>query len=98
MTSETAKICAVHVIITGHVQGVWFRGWTESQAKQFGVAGWVRNRRDGTVEAIFSGQAAAVDAILRACSVGPPEADVTKIIKFPVAIPRTQRFSVLATK
>ena len=68
-----------HVIISGRVQGVWFRGWTKQQASSLGLTGWVRNRRDGTVEAIFQGDAADIDAMLNACWQGPPAANVTDI-------------------
>ena len=68
-----------HVIISGRVQGVWFRGWTKQQASSLGLTGWVRNRRDGTVEAIFQGDAADIDAMLNACWQGPPAASVVDI-------------------
>ena len=68
-----------HVIISGRVQGVWFRGWTMQQASSLGLTGWVRNRRDGTVEAIFQGDAADIDAMLNACWQGPPAASVDDI-------------------
>ena len=68
-----------HVIISGRVQGVWFRGWTKQQASSLGITGWVRNRRDGTVEAIFQGDAADIDAMLNACWQGPPAASVADI-------------------
>ena len=70
---------ALHVIISGRVQGVWFRGWTKQQASSLGLTGWVRNRRDGTVEAIFQGDAAEIDAMLNACWQGPPAASVVDI-------------------
>ena len=68
-----------HVIISGRVQGVWFRGWTKQQASSLGLTGWVRNRRDGTVEAIFQGDAADIDAMINACWQGPPAASVADI-------------------
>ena len=49
----------VHVLISGTVQGVWFRAWTVQEAQKRGLDGWVRNRRDGDVEAVFAGPAAA---------------------------------------
>ncbi|MDG2205152.1 MAG: acylphosphatase [Alphaproteobacteria bacterium] len=70
---------ALHVIISGRVQGVWFRDWTKQQASSLGLTGWVRNRRDGTVEAIFQGDAADIDAMLNACWQGPPAASVADI-------------------
>lgn len=65
-----------HVIIRGRVQGVGFRAWTEYTALQRGLTGWVRNRRDGAVEAVFIGQAVAVEAMLADCRRGPTGARV----------------------
>ena len=80
---------AVHVLISGRVQGVWFRGWTVKQAGRRGVDGWVRNRSDGRVEAVFAGSVEAVRAMLDDCKAGPPlarVADVTaEILDAPVA-------------
>ena len=69
----------VRVVITGRVQGVGFRLWVEAEAVSRGLAGWVRNRRDGSVEAVFSGEADAVDAMLEACRNGPSMALVTDV-------------------
>ena len=69
----------VHVLITGRVQGVWFRGWTRETATQLGLDGWVRNRRDGAVEAVFSGEDKAVARMLVACEAGPSYANVRDI-------------------
>ncbi len=66
----------VHVRITGRVQGVGFRAWTEQRAGRLGLAGWVRNTSDGAVEAVFSGEAEAVTAMLDACRKGPQGARV----------------------
>lgn len=70
---------AVHVYIDGRVQGVWFRGWTAQQAGKLGLAGWVRNLRDGRVEAVFSGNTDHVDNMLALCRRGPPLAHVDNI-------------------
>jgi acylphosphatase len=70
---------SVHVRIAGHVQGVGYRAWTEWEASELGLDGWVRNRRDGTVEAVFSGGVEAVSEMLRRCEKGPPGARVTRI-------------------
>ncbi|NIA72131.1 acylphosphatase [Pelagibius litoralis] len=70
---------ALHVVISGRVQGVWFRGWTRQAAASFGLDGWVRNRRDGSVEAVFSGDAKKVEAMLQACWQGPDRARVTTV-------------------
>ena len=65
--------------IAGLVQGVGFRAWMVRRASLLGVAGWVRNRGDGTVEALVHGDTAAVEELLRACRRGPPGASVTLI-------------------
>lgn len=70
---------AVHVIVEGRVQGVGYRAWVEREAKARGLAGWVRNRNDGTVEAVFSGEDAAVRAIVEACGKGPRLAAVRSV-------------------
>lgn len=69
----------VHVIINGRVQGVGYRAWTEAMAANLQLRGWVRNRKDGTVEAVFSGSTEAVDTIIEACHDGPPPARVTSV-------------------
>ena len=73
----------VRVVIHGRVQGVWFRGWTVEEARARGLKGWVRNRRNSTVEAIFDGPDEAVASMLEACREGPPAARVTEIEEFP---------------
>ena len=66
----------VQVVIRGRVQGVGFRAWTEFMAVRRGVEGWVRNRRDGAVEALFSGAEEGVLAMIELCRQGPPGARV----------------------
>lgn len=73
---------AVRVMIRGRVQGVWYRGWTVDQASAKGLRGWVRNRRDGAVEALFIGPSDKVEAMIEACSGGPPAARVDSIERF----------------
>jgi acylphosphatase len=68
-----------HVVVHGFVQGVGFRYAVERAARHRGVAGWVRNRPDGTVEAVFEGEADAVEALLRLCQEGPRGAEVTRV-------------------
>jgi acylphosphatase len=68
-----------HVVVTGRVQGVGFRAFVEDEAMERGLAGWVRNRRDGTVEALFSGPAETVADMIAACRRGPPGARVNDI-------------------
>jgi acylphosphatase len=69
----------VQVVIHGRVQGVGFRASCQQQAAALGVAGWVRNRWDGAVEAFLEGPEDAVDVMLRWCRRGPPAADVTSV-------------------
>ena len=69
----------MHVIISGRVQGVWYRAWTQKAALGLGLSGWVRNRLDGTVEAVFSGAPEQVEAMIAKCRKGPPLAKVKDI-------------------
>ncbi|MCC7272994.1 MAG: acylphosphatase, partial [Alphaproteobacteria bacterium] len=65
---------AARLRIAGRVQGVWYRAWTVETAQALGLRGWVRNRADGSVEALLIGPAAAVDAMAARCRQGPPKA------------------------
>ena len=67
------------VVVHGRVQGVFFRDTTRRIAQQHGVAGWVRNTWDGTVEAIFEGDPADVDALVAYARDGPPGAHVDRL-------------------
>jgi acylphosphatase len=67
------------VRIRGKVQGVWYRVWTVEEATRRGLRGWVRNRRDGSVEALFAGEARIIEAMIAACRIGPPLARVDSI-------------------
>jgi acylphosphatase len=71
-------VCA-HVFIRGFVQGVSFRYYTQREAKRLGLHGWVRNLRDGRVEAVFEGKKDQVQQILEWCSRGPPAARVDHV-------------------
>jgi acylphosphatase len=86
---------AERVVIHGRVQGVWYRAWTVEQARHRRLAGWVRNRRDGTVEAVFAGEPEAVEAMIEACRTGPKRARVTDIERFPAAPPEATGFHQL---
>ena len=68
-----------HVVIYGFVQGVGFRFGVERTATARGVAGWVRNRPDGTVEAVFEGERADVEALVEFCRRGPRGAEVERV-------------------
>ena len=73
------EIRAVRVVIGGRVQAVWFRAWTAQRAAEFGLDGWVRNCKDGNVEAVFRGDPETVERMIAACHVGPPMAEVTNV-------------------
>ena len=70
---------SLHLRIEGRVQGVGYRAWMEYEAISRGLHGWVRNRRDGSVEAVVTGEDASVDAFVDACRQGPRLANVTNI-------------------
>lgn len=68
-----------HVLVSGSVQGVFFRTETQYEARRRDVVGWVRNTSDGKVEAVFEGEKEAVEALIEFCRRGPPAARVTKV-------------------
>jgi acylphosphatase len=67
------------VQITGRVQGVWYRGWTVEAANQIGIEGWVANRPDGSVHALFVGSNKQIQDMISACTKGPELSDVRAI-------------------
>jgi len=68
-----------HVFVSGRVQGIFFRSETRHEAKTHGVKGWVRNLRDGGVEAVFEGEEEAVKELVEFCKRGSPGARVTRV-------------------
>ena len=76
MTEDRIARC-IH--ITGKVQAVWFRAWTVEQASELGLDGWVRNRLDGSVEAVAAGPAARVEELIARCHRGSPASRVDKV-------------------
>lgn len=88
---------SVRVRIEGLVQGVGYRAWVERTATGLGLDGWVRNRRDGGVEAVFTGEAADVERMVARCHKGPHAAAVSmvKVLDEPAHVP--QGFHVLPT-
>lgn len=83
------------VVVHGTVQGVFFRSSTRDEALSRGVSGWVRNRRDGAVEAVFEGEPRAVDECVAFCHSGPPGARVVRVEVFDDLPPEGARgFSV----
>jgi acylphosphatase len=84
------------VRVTGRVQGVYFRGWTRSEAERLGLGGWVRNEFDGSVAALIAGPPAAVEEMLRLLHRGPLDARVDKVKVAPADAAEAPRgFSVL---
>jgi acylphosphatase len=67
------------VVVRGEVQGVFFRDSTRREAERRGLAGWVSNRADGAVEAVFEGDAEDVAALVEFCRAGPPRAEVRDV-------------------
>lgn len=74
---------AQHVVITGRVQRVGFRWWMQATADGLGLGGWVRNRIDGSVEAVLVGRHDAVQRMVAACHDGPPAARVDTVVAAP---------------
>lgn len=74
-----AEMSRVHVIISGRVQGVFFRAETQRMARQLGVHGWVRNRPEGTVEAVFEGPQELVESAIKWCWQGSAMSRVTDV-------------------
>jgi acylphosphatase len=75
----TDDIVRRRIVVHGRVQGVFFRDRTRHYAERHSVAGWVRNREDGTVEAMLEGQPGAVQAVIDFCSEGPSRAEVRHV-------------------
>jgi acylphosphatase len=72
-------IVTKQLLITGRVQGVGFRFYTERKARELSITGWVRNRRDGAVEAMVQGSSGAVEAMIAWARRGPPSAIVAEV-------------------
>lgn len=84
---------ARRLCIRGRVQGVWYRDWMTGEATALGIDGWVRNRADGTVEAVIAGEEDRVEALVAACRKGPPAARVEGIESEPAADPGPGAFT-----
>lgn len=88
---------AKRVVIAGRVQGIGYRAWLVGQATALGLAGWVRNRLDGTVEALLYGEPDSVEEVLRACRRGPRLAVVSDIEEHLAEPPEEPGFRQLPT-
>ena len=75
-----AEVAEAHVVVSGRVQGVWFRGNTQRVASAAGVRGWVRNLPDRRVEAVLQGERSAVESVIEFMRTGPPGSAVTECV------------------
>jgi acylphosphatase len=90
-------IIAARLVIIGRVQGVGYRLWAKRDARRRSLRGWVRNRNDGSVEALAIGEAADIDAFVHACHSGPAMARVTGVQREPAADDGASGFDERAT-
>jgi acylphosphatase len=90
-------VIARHLAITGKVQGVFYRDWTVDTARGLGLRGWVRNRMDGSVEALVQGEVAAVERFIALAHEGPPAARVADVVASEVAVVELAGFDQHAT-
>ncbi|HUB96130.1 MAG TPA: acylphosphatase [Stellaceae bacterium] len=88
---------AVRMTVEGRVQGVGYRVWAVGEATRLGLRGWVRNRRDGSVEALLIGAPDSVDAMVEACRHGPRAARVARLSRESATDDGTQGFHERAT-
>jgi acylphosphatase len=88
---------AKRIVIAGRVQQVGFRQWMVAEAERLGLSGWVRNRADGTVEAVVAGDTAAMEELVRSCRRGPRPARVDRIDEELVEPPEQPGFRQIAS-
>lgn len=86
MSPNVPTVIAARLVVRGRVQGVGFRAWLAAEARDRGLAGWVRNRRDGTVEAVVAGAAEKVERMVAACRRGPPASQVQSVEQGPATV------------
>lgn len=90
------SVATTRLIVRGRVQGVGYRAWLAREAERRGLRGWVRNRRDGSVEALILAPVSTLDGFLAACRVGPAAADVTELLALDEAVPAAEAFGDFA--
>jgi acylphosphatase len=88
----------VHLRVAGRVQGVFYRAWTAERAGVLGLDGWVRNRRDGSVEMLLAGSPARVAEMIAACRRGPPDAEVSALEIIEEGVAAAAEFEILPTR
>jgi acylphosphatase len=90
-------ILTERLLVHGRVQGVGFRWWVLDAAERLGLDGWVRNRRDGSVELLATGSSDDIEALAEACAAGPPAARVSRVERQPAAADGTRGFELRPT-
>lgn len=90
-------VIARHLLISGRVQGVFYRNWTVDTAKELGLTGWVRNRMDGSVEAVVQGEADVVERLIALAHDGPSAARVAGVAVGDAAMAELTGFEKRAT-
>ncbi len=98
MTDQSSEAKRIHVWISGQVQGVGYRAYTEMMAQRLGIKGWVRNLGDGRVEAVFEGSGVAVDSMVDWCYQGSPTAQVSHIQIKSEAVEGWDTFEIRSTQ
>ena len=95
--TDADQLVAYRVRIEGRVQGVSFRAWTQGEARRHQVSGWVRNRADGSVEALIEGTRSALKVMVEALRRGPPAAKVERLDTQPANPTGAPGFTIEAT-
>ena len=87
---------AIHIIVCGKVQGVWFRAGSKEKAGELGILGWVKNRPEGTVEINAEGEKSQLDNFIAWCRKGTPAANVTSLDINPMPLQNFTSFKILS--
>lgn len=88
-------MATVNLIVKGKVQGVFFRAEAKETAEKLGITGWVKNREDGSVEAMAKGSQESIDAFVQWCKTGPKRAGVTDVIVTPLHLDDFDTFEII---
>lgn len=85
---------AIHILVHGRVQGVWFRAGTKERADELGILGWVKNRPEGTVEIHAEGEKSQLENFISWCRKGTPAANVTSLDLSPISLQNFKSFEI----
>ena len=85
---------AIHILVHGRVQGVWFRAGTKERADELGILGWVKNRPEGTVEIHAEGEKSQLENFISWCRKGTPAANVTSLELSPISLQNFKSFEI----